>query len=237
MEKLKIDYRIWNFAYYYLDSEETSRDIYEWWYRRRVARRVSKQAKAYTLEQWAHLAYDKNRRMTEMAWEHPFKADEYNHYLDKLGFRCDITALLAETGEPYAFLTFLGEGCTVAFLDEMGRIYMSYRFDPTPLPGEKGNRKGYVFLYELSIRRYHKEKDEYGDWDYDYTDYEFTPDGRVRKIEEINDEQTISDAAQRVNVASNWQKYPEFGDWMPLFEMKRWKDNELQPLFDASKRP
>ena len=96
MEKLKIDYRIWNFAYYYLDSEETSRDIYEWWYRRRVARRVSKQAKAYTLEQWAHLAYDKNRRMTEMAWEHPFKADEYNHYLDKLGFRCDITALLAE---------------------------------------------------------------------------------------------------------------------------------------------
>nr|WP_242400715.1 hypothetical protein [Hoylesella pleuritidis] len=132
-------------------------------------------------------------------------------------------------------MIFLGEGGTVSFLDELGRTFMSYRFEPAPYQNEKGNRKGYLFLYQLSLRYYHQEKDEYGKWDYDYTDYEFTPDGRVRKIEEIGDERTIYDSEQRVNVESNWQKYPEFGDWLPLFEMKRWKDDELMPLTDKEK--
>ena len=232
MEELKITYRDWNYLHYKLQPEETTCRIYTNEYKSRVSKRVPKEMQNYTMEQWARFAYERNRSMAEMAWDKGFAPGEYNKLLDKIGFPFEVTALLEFNEQPYAFIIFLGEGCTVSFLDELGRTYMSYRFEPSPYQNEKENRKGYLFLYQLSLRYYHEEKDEYGKWDYDYTDYEFTPDGRVRKIEEIGDEHTIYDSEQRVNVESNWQKYPEFGDWLPLFEMKRWKDDELMPLID-----
>ena len=232
MEKLKITYRDWNYTIYKLWSEEETCEVYEIEYKSRVSKRVPKEMQSYTMEQWARFAYERNRSMAEMAWDKGFAPDEYNRVLDKIGFPFEVTALLEFNEQPYAFIIFLGEGCTVSFLDELGRTFMSYRFEPAPYQNETGNRKGYLFLYQLSLRYYHQEKDEYGKWDYDYTDYEFTPDGRVRKIEEIGDEYTIYDLEQRINVESNWQKYPEFGDWLPLFEMKRWKDDELMPLTD-----
>ena len=232
MEELKITYRDWNYLHYKLQPEETTCRIYTNEYKSRVSKRVPKEMQNYTMEQWARFAYERNRSMAEMAWDKGFAPGEYNKLLDKIGFPFEVTALLEFNEQPYAFIIFLGEGCTVSFLDELGRTYMSYRFEPSPYRNEKENRKGYLFLYQLSLRYYHEEKDEYGKWDYDYTDYEFTPDGRVRKIEEIGDEYTIYDSEQRVNVESNWQKYPEFGDWLPLFEMKRWKDDELMPLID-----
>ena len=232
MEELKITYRDWNYLHYKLQPEETTCRIYTNEYKSRVSKRVPKEMQNYTMEQWARFAYERNRSMAEMAWDKGFAPGEYNKLLDKIGFPFEVTALLEFNEQPYAFIIFLGEGCTVSFLDELGRTYMSYRFEPSPYQNEKENRKGYLFLYQLSLRYYHEEKDEYGKWDYDYTDYEFTPDGRVRKIEEIGDEYTIYDSEQRVNVESNWQKYPEFGDWLPLFEMKRWKDDELMPLID-----
>ena len=232
MEELKITYRDWNYLHYKLQPEETTCRIYTNEYKSRVSKRVPKEMQNYTMEQWARFAYERNRSMAEMAWDKGFAPGEYNKLLDKIGFPFEVTALLEFNEQPYAFIIFLGEGCTVSFLDELGRTYMSYRFEPSPYQNEKENRKGYLFLYQLSLRYYHEEKDEYGKWDYDYTDYEFTPDGRVRKIEEIGDERTIYDSEQRINVESNWQKYPEFGDWLPLFEMKRWKDDELMPLID-----
>ena len=232
MEELKITYRDWNYLHYKLQPEETTCRIYTNEYKSRVSKRVPKEMQNYTMEQWARFAYERNRSMAEMAWDKGFAPGEYNKLLDKIGFPFEVTALLEFNEQPYAFIIFLGEGCTVSFLDELGRTYMSYRFEPSPYQNEKENRKGYLFLYQLSLRYYHEEKDEYGKWDYDYTDYEFTPDGRVRKIEEIGDECTIYDSEQRINVESNWQKYPEFGDWLPLFEMKRWKDDELMPLID-----
>ena len=235
MEKLKITYRDWNYTIYKLWSEEETCEVYEIEYKSRVSKRVPKEVQSYTMEQWARFAYERNRSMAEMAWDKGFAPDEYNRVLDKIGFPFEVTALLEFNEQPYAFMIFLGEGGTVSFLDELGRTFMSYRFEPAPYQNETGNRKGYLFLYQLSLRYYHQEKDEYGKWDYDYTDYEFTPDGRVRKIEEIGDERTIYDSEQRVNVESNWQKYPEFGDWLPLFEMKRWKDDELMPLADKEK--
>ena len=232
MEELKITYRDWNYLHYKLQPEETTCRIYTNEYKSRVSKRVPTEMQNYTMEQWARFAYERNRSMAEMAWDKGFAPGEYNKLLDKIGFPFEVTALLEFNEQPYAFIIFLGEGCTVSFLDELGRTYMSYRFEPSPYQNEKENRKGYLFLYQLSLRYYHEEKDEYGKWDYDYTDYEFTPDGRGRKIEEIGDEYTIYDSEQRVNVESNWQKYPEFGDWLPLFEMKRWKDDELMPLID-----
>ena len=235
MEELKITYRDWNYLHYKLQPEETTCRIYTNEYKSRISKRVPKEMQNYTMEQWARFAYERNRSMAEMAWDKGIAPNEYNRLLDKIGFPFEVTALLEFNEQPYAFIIFLGEGCTVSFLDELGRTYMSYRFKPAPNQNEKGNRKGYLFLYQLTLRYYHEEKDEYGKWDYDYTDYEFTPDGRVHKIEEIGDERTIYDSEQRVNVESNWQKYPEFGDWLPLFEMKRWKDDELMPLTDKEK--
>lgn len=34
-------------------------------------------------------------------------------------------------------------------------------------------------------------------------------------------------ADQLVNVESNWEKYPDFGDWDSIFRMKRWKEGEI----------
>ena len=235
MEELKLLYQNWNYSYYELQSEEDTLFNFESEFKYRISKRIPKEMQSYTMEQWARFAYERNRSMAEIAWNKGIDPNEYNSLLMKIGFPFGITALLEANEQPYAFMIFLGEGGTVSFLDELGRIYMSYRFEPSPYQNEKGNRKGYLFLYQLSLRYYHKEKDEDGDWDYDYTDYEFTPDGRVRKIEEIGDERTIYDSEQRVNVESNWQKYPEFGDWLPLFEMKRWKDDELMPLTDKEK--
>ena len=235
MEGLKLTYQDWNYSYYELQSEKDTLGLYENEYKIRVSKRIPKEMQGYTMEQWAHFAYERNRSMAEMAWNRDIDPDEYNVLLMKIGFPFEITALLESNEQPYAFVIFLGEGCTVSFLDELGRTFMSYRFEPSPYLNEKENRKGYLFLYQISLYYYHQEKDEDGDWDYDYTDYEFTPDGKVRKIEEIGDERTIYDSEQRVNVESNWQKYPEFGDWLPLFEMKRWKEDELMPLADEGK--
>ena len=232
MEELKLLYQNWNYSYYELQSEEDTLFNFENEFKYRISKRIPKEMQSYTMEQWARFAYEINRSMAEIAWNKGIDPNEYNSLLMKIGFPFGITALLEANEQPYAFMIFLGEGGTVSFLDELGRIYMSYRFEPSPYQNEKGNRKGYLFLYQLSLRYYHEEKDEDGDWDYDYTDYGFTPDGRVRKIEAIGDERTIYDSEQRVNVESNWQKYPEFGDWLPLFEMKRWKDDELMPLTD-----
>lgn len=235
MEGLKLTYQDWNYSYYELQSEKDTLGLYENEYKIRVSKRIPKEMQGYTMGQWAHFAYERNRSVAEMAWNRGIDPDEYNDLLMKIGFPFEITALLESNEQPYAFVIFLGEGCTVSFLDELGRTFMSYRFEPSPYQNEKENRKGYLFLYQISLYHYHQEKDEDGDWDYDYTDYEFTPDGRVRKIEEIGDERIIYDSEQRVNVESNWQKYPEFGDWLPLFEMKRWKEDELMPLADDGK--
>ena len=235
MEGLKLTYQDWNYSYYELQSEKDTLGLYENEYKIRVSKRIPKEMQGYTMEQWAHFAYERNLSVAEMAWNRDIDPDEYNDLLMKIGFPFEITALLESNEQPYAFVIFLGEGCTVSFLDELGRTFMSYRFEPSPYLNEKENRKGYLFLYQISLYYYHQEKDEDGDWDYDYTDYEFTPDGKVRKIEEIGDERTIYDSEQCVNVESNWQKYPEFGDWLPLFEMKRWKEDELMPLADEGK--
>ena len=236
MEELKLLYQNWNSSYYELQSKEDTLFNFEREYKSRISKHIPKELQGYTLEQWAHFAYGRNRTMIELAWDKGIASEDYNRLLAKMGFRFEITALLEFNEQPYACIAFIGEGFNVSFLDEMGRIYMSYRFEPSPYPGEKKNRKGYVFLYQLSLRYYHKEKDKYGDWDYDYTDYEFTPDGSVRKIEEIGDERTIYDSEQRVNVESNWQEYPEFGDWLPLFEMKRWKEGELFSVFNNEEK-
>ena len=142
MQELKITYRDWNYLHYKLQPEETTCRIYTNEYKSRISKRVPKEMQSYTMEQWARFAYERNRSMAEMAWDKGFTPGEYNKLLDKIGFPFEVTALLEFNEQPYAFITFLGEGCNVSFLDELGRTFMSYRFEPSPYQNEKGNRKG-----------------------------------------------------------------------------------------------
>ena len=132
MEELKITYRDWNYTIYKLWSEEETCEVYEIEYKSHVSKRVPKEMQSYTMEQWARFAYERNRSMAEMAWNKGIAPNEYNSLLDKIGFPFEVTALLEFNEQPYAFIIFLGEGCNVSFLDELGRTYMSYRFEPSP---------------------------------------------------------------------------------------------------------
>ena len=236
MDKLRLLYQNWNYLCNKLESEEDTLFNFECEYKNRISKRIPKEVHCFSLAEWYAFAYKQNLQMTRMVWENKVDNEQYNDILNTLGFPYQITAYLEFNKQPYAFLLFLGDGCCLSFLDELGREFMGYSFSANPdLDCKENVRDGYLFLHEISLRYYHQGKDEDGDWDYDYTDYEFTPDGRVRKIEEIGDERIIYDSEQRVNVESNWQKYPEFGDWLPLFEMKRWKEDELMPLADDGK--
>ena len=132
MEELKITYRDWNYFHYKLQPEETTCRIYTNEYKSLISKRVPKEMQYYTMEQWARFAYERNRSMAETAWDNGIAPNEYNRLLDKIGFPFEVTALLEFNEQPYAFIIFLGEGCTVSFLDELGRTYMSYRFEPSP---------------------------------------------------------------------------------------------------------
>lgn len=230
-EQLKTVYQSWSFAYYNLRSEETTLKIYKDEYKKRISKRIPKEMQDYTLEQWARFAYNQNLKMVKMTWESGIDPDKYNAILGKTAFPFVVTALLECNEQPYAYIVFLGSGFVVSFIDEYNRTYMSYNFEA--FRDEDNTHKGCVFLDGLSVRYYHDEKDEDGSWDYDYTDYEFSPDGKIRKVEEINGIESVYESDRRVNVESNWQKYPEFGDWLPLFNMKRWKEGELTDLLSA----
>ncbi|MDO4729418.1 MAG: hypothetical protein Q4B43_10510, partial [Bacteroidota bacterium] len=68
-EQLKTVYQSWSFAYYNLRSEETTLKIYKDEYKKRISKRIPKEMQDYTLEQWAHFAYNQNLKMVKMTWE------------------------------------------------------------------------------------------------------------------------------------------------------------------------
>ena len=74
--------------------------------------------------------------------------------------------------------------------------------------------------------------------DMDYTKARtciFETNGNVKIIEKEKDakEECISTSKRQLNVASNWEPKPEFGNWDSIFRMKRWGDGELDEVFKA----
>ena len=68
--------------------------------------------------------------------------------------------------------------------------------------------------------------------DDDYTtfwQYLFEPNGNVQVIEKEKgaEEECVWTSKKPLNVESNWEERPKFGDWNGFFEMKRWADGEL----------
>ncbi len=144
MEELKISYQDWNYAYYKLQSEEDTHWLYENEYKRRISKRLPQEMQDYTLEQWAHFAYNQNLKMVKMTWESGIDPDKYNDILGKTGFPLMVTALLEFNEQPYAYIVFLGSGFVVSFIDEYNRTYMSYNFEA--FQDEDNKHKGCVFF-------------------------------------------------------------------------------------------
>lgn len=228
MEKLKLVYQNFNHAYYEIQTEEVTLWNFRIEYEQRISKRIPKSMQDFTLEEWSRFAYNRNLEMLKIDWKDGILVEEYNDYLDKYGFPFEVTALLESTGQLYARLAFMGCFMTLSFIDEHNRSYMSYEFTTSHYGGYKENRDGYIFLRTLSLWFYEKEQRKGGYWEVNaVTHYEFTPEGEL-EIHEFKEgadgkeRETIYKADKPIDVSDNWQKYPEFGDWMPLFEMKRW---------------
>ncbi len=112
----------------------------------------------------------------------------------------------------------------VAFLDEDDDVFMHYIF--------RLQENGKYFLFGMKFWEWaeHKKTDD------DYTKswvYTFEPNGNVQVIEREKDaeEECVWTSKQPLNVESNWEERPQFGDWDGFFKMKRWADGALDEAF------
>ncbi|MCX2495988.1 hypothetical protein OQX63_21005 [Pedobacter sp. PF22-3] len=113
---------------------------------------------------------------------------------------------------------------TVFFLDEYYRLFMYYVFRKQPNDN----------YFCIGIMFWEFEEGKSGDDD-DKTawTYIFETNGNVEVIEQEKSsaEECVWKSKRPLNVESNWEPAPEFGDWEGLMKMERWKQGELDELF------
>lgn len=118
---------------------------------------------------------------------------------------------------------------TVFFLDEYNRVFMYYVF-------RKQSNERY-FCIGMKFWEFidgFKGTDDYSTaWT-----YVFEPTGNVQVIEREKDadEECVWTSKKPLNVESNWEDRPEFGDWDGFFVMKRWQEGELDEALGGEKQ-
>ncbi|MDO7135919.1 hypothetical protein [Algibacter lectus] len=115
---------------------------------------------------------------------------------------------------------FHGKGNFVYFLDEHNRVFMDYWFEKQD--------NGKYFISQMMFFDYINGKT--GDDDYTKSwQYNFTPDGNVAVIIRTKGEsqEEVWNSKEPLNVSSNWEDSPEFGNWEGFFTMKRWEEGEI----------
>lgn len=114
---------------------------------------------------------------------------------------------------PYCFIEINNSAMYVGFLDGFKREYLGYAFE------EK--ESGRLFLTEAIYWEYEANTDERKE----KTKYFFTPGGslQVHKINSKTNEGEILTAKSSVDVAGNWEDYPEFGKYEGLIRKERIK--------------
>ncbi|AOM77399.1 hypothetical protein [Pedobacter steynii] len=151
-------------------------------------------------------------------------AEEWARYAYANDLPFSVCKMDAHHVEAYIRKEFLEEGLSVAFLDEYGRKFMGYSFNRQP--------NGKYFC--IGIIFWEFEEGKSGDNDDTKTwIYTFEPNGNVEVIEREKGakEECVWKSKRPLNVESNWEDAPAFGNWDGLFEMKRWKEGELDELF------
>ena len=247
MQKLKFIYQNWNRSYYELQSVKDTLWRHNNFYKNKMPKKLL-QEHTKTVEDWAKFAYTANKEFMKRMWAGEFSLEDkknpglFNDKVDEIARIFNVTALFEETNQPYAYLELSGIFATLFFIDEKNRVYMQYSFqnDTTNVEDKYKEpfKKGNLFLVELEIFIFPEEKTD-GRWkNRDYISYAFNPDGYllVTKIFDVHGEHLIEkyEAKEPVNVTSNWEPYPKFGEWDSIFRMKRWKEGELANLIDEN---
>ena len=149
--------------------------------------------------------------------------EDWARYAYENKFPFNACKIINEEVDSYLSYDLLGD-FTISFLDEYLRKYMFYVFT------EQEN--GMLFCTGMMFWEHIKGMDD----DMDYTKawtYIFETNGNVKVIEKEKDakEECVWTSKRPLNVASNWEPKPEFGNWDSIFRMKRWGDGELDEVF------
>ncbi len=139
------------------------------------------------------------------------------------GLEFNVCKMDGHLTEAYLYQDFLKD-IGVAFLDEDDDVFMIYTFR------KEDNEK--YFLFDMIFWEWAEHKKTDGDYIKEWI-YAFNPNGNVQVIEREKDaeEECVWTSKQPLNVESNWEERPQFGDWDGFFKMKRWADGALDEAF------
>lgn len=118
--------------------------------------------------------------------------------------------------KPYCYLEINKGFYRVSFLDDLLRTYMSYDFYGSDYEKVYGDK---LFLGKIIFWEFKGDAEEM----VKITDYIFKPDGSFHIIEQnlITNEQIDSEAKNKIDVTSNWEDYPSFGNYENLIKKER----------------
>lgn len=143
------------------------------------------------------------------------EAAKYAHNNQKLYF---VTIL--ENEKPYCYLEINKGFYRVNFFDELSRIYLAYTFlgEDNLFEWRKnyGNR---LLLEDITFWEFEGNTDKV----IKTSNHIFKPDGSFHMIERdlITNQQMDSEAKNKIDVSSNWEDYPVFGDYKKLIVKER----------------
>jgi hypothetical protein len=132
--------------------------------------------------------------------------------------------------DTYLIKQYRIDSLSPAFLDEYGRVFMYYVFNRQP--------NGRYFCIGMIFWEF--EEDKTGDGDHTKSwIYTFETNGNVQVIERVTGakEECVWTSKRPLNVESNWEEAPVFGEWDSICRMKRWKDGELDELYKGGENP
>jgi hypothetical protein len=118
-----------------------------------------------------------------------------------------------EGEKPYCLLTSVRDFRRVQFFDEFSREYLSYDFRSPEDYSDK------LFLETALYREYEKDKDK----QISATNFIFKIDGNLSMIEYDTIKRTQNNLIdiKTIDVSSNWEEYPKFGQYESIIRKER----------------
>ncbi|WP_299249838.1 hypothetical protein [uncultured Cytophaga sp.] len=150
-------------------------------------------------------------------------SEDWARYAYENKFPFNVCKIINEEVDSYLSQDLIND-IVICFLDEHLRLYMYYVF--------REQENGMLFCVGMKFFEHIKGLEGTNDYTKSWT-YIFETNGNVKVIEREKDakEECIWTSKRPLNVASNWEPKPEFGNWDSIFRMKRWGDGELDEVF------
>ncbi|WP_299249836.1 hypothetical protein [uncultured Cytophaga sp.] len=150
-------------------------------------------------------------------------SEDWARYAYENKFPFNVCKIINEDVDSYLSHDLIND-IVICFLDEHLRLYMYYVFEE--------QKNGMLFCAAIKFFEYIKGLEDDEDYSKSWL-YTFDIDGNVEVTEREKGakEECIWTSKRPLNVASNWEPKPEFGNWDSIFRMKRWGDGELDEVF------